>query len=405
MLKRLRLKFVCISMALVTLLLGVLLGLVLHQTRAGLERESLRMMEAALHPPEGGMRPGARPDKGPVRLPFFTLVLEKDGAVRAEGESAVYDLTDGTLVQELAGAALASDRPSGMLPDYALRYLRGEPAGGAQRIVFADVSSERATMAQLWKTCLLLGALGFAAFLGASILLARWAVRPVERAWQQQRQFVADASHELKTPLTVVITNAELLQDARYDAAARARFAGSILEMSRRMRRLVEAMLTLARADCGGPSAELAPVAFSELTVQALLPFEALFFERGLTLESAVEPDLCVRGSAARLRQAVEALLDNAQKYAAAPGTVTVTLTRRRGRCVLSVASSGAPIPPETLAHLFERFYRADPARTGAGGFGLGLSIAEAVVRAHGGRMRAESAGGVNTFFIELDAL
>ena len=150
MLKRLRLKFVCISMALVTLLLGVLLGLVLHQTRAGLERESLRMMEAALHPPEGGMHPGARPDKGPVRLPFFTLVLEKDGAVRAEGESAVYDLTDGTLVQELAGAALASDRPSGMLPDYALRYLRGEPAGGAQRIVFADVSSERATMAQLW---------------------------------------------------------------------------------------------------------------------------------------------------------------------------------------------------------------------------------------------------------------
>ena len=81
-----------------------------------------------------------------------------------------------------------------------------------------------------------------------------------------------------------------------------------------------------------------------------------------------------------------------------------MTLARRRGRCVLSVASPGAPIPPETLAHLFERFCRGDPAR-GAGGFGLGLSIAEAVVRTHGGRMRAESAGGVNTFFIELDAL
>ena len=404
MLRRLRVKFVCISMALLALLLGVLFGLVLHQTRAGLERESLQMMEAALHPPEGPIRPGARPDEGPVRLPFFTLVAEEDGTVRAEGESAAYDLTDAALLQALTEAALASETPSGMLADYALRYLRSGQEDGAQRIVFADVSSERATMAQLWQTCLLLGALGFAAFLGADILLARWAVRPVERAWQQQRQFVADASHELKTPLTVIITNAELLQDGRYDGAARARFADSILEMSRRMRQLVEAMLTLARADCGGPAAELAPVALSELTEQALLPFEAVFFERGLTLESDIEPGLRVRGSAARLRQAAEALLDNAQKYAAAPGTVTVTLARRRGRCVLSVASPGAPIPPETLAHLFERFYRGDPAR-GAGGFGLGLSIAEAVVRTHGGRMRAESAGGVNTFFIELDAL
>ena len=404
MLRRLRVKFVCISMALVTLLLGVLLGLVLHQTHVGLERESLRMMEAALRPPEGPMRFGGRSDREPVRLPFFTLQMEEDGTVRAEGESSVYDLTDETLLQALTDAALASDEPSGILTDYALRYLRSGQENGAQRIVFADISSERATMAQLWKTCLLLGVLGFAAFLGASILLARWAVRPVERAWQQQRQFVADASHELKTPLTVIITNAEMLQDARNDEAARTRFAGSILEMSRRMRQLVETMLTQARADCGVPAAEMVPVAFSELTEQALLPFEAVFFERGLTLESAIEPGLYVRGCAEQLRRAVEALLDNAQKYASAPGTVTVTLARRRSHCMLSVANPGAPIPPETLKHLFERFYRGDPAR-GAGGFGLGLSIAETVVRAHGGRLRAESADGVNTFYFELDAL
>ena len=122
-------------------------------------------------------------------------------------------------------------------------------------------------------------------------MLSKWAVRPVERAWQQQRQFVAAASHELKTPLTVIMTNAELLQDEA-DEARRSTFSSSILTMSRQMRALIEQMLELARTDSAESHLVLRPVDLSGLTARSLLPFEPLFFEQGLTLISQVDEGL-----------------------------------------------------------------------------------------------------------------
>ena len=113
------------------------------------------------------------------------------------------------------------------------------------------MSSERATLKNLTETCAAIGVLCFAAFLLISWLLARWAVKPVETAWRQQRQFVADASHELKTPLTVIMTNAELLNSPGFDETRRSQFAAHILTMSRQMRQLIEEMLDLARTDNG----------------------------------------------------------------------------------------------------------------------------------------------------------
>ena len=109
-----------------------------------------------------------------------------------------------------------------------------------ERIVFVDISSEFAALESLVKTCIMVGILSLAVFFLLSLLLARWAIRPVEEAWNRQRQFVADASHELKTPLTVIMTNAELLQDSSYDASAKEGFSESILTMSRQMRFLVD---------------------------------------------------------------------------------------------------------------------------------------------------------------------
>ena len=118
-----------------------------------------------------------------------------------------------------------------------------------QRVVFADITSEQSTLNNLVKNCILIGVLCFFAFLGISIRLAAWTVKPVERAWQKQRQFVSDASHELKTPLTVIMTNAELLQGREDDRESQVQFSSNILTMSRQMRALVEQMLELARAD------------------------------------------------------------------------------------------------------------------------------------------------------------
>ena len=341
--------------------------------------------------------PGDPPDW--VQLPFFVLDLDQAGNVT----SAVgyYDLTDEDDLQALVSDVDSAGDRVGVLPDYGLRYCRSVTPHG-ERIAFADMSSEQATLSNLIKTCLLIGALCFAVFLLISWLLARWAVKPVEKAWQQQRQFVADASHELKTPLTVIMTNAELLNSPDFDEKRRSQFAAHILTMSRQMRQLIEEMLDLARTDSGQGNLVLSQVDLSKLVSDAVLPFEPVFFEAGLTLTTDIQPGITLRGSGQHLRQTADILLDNARKYAEAPGDVTVTLTRSGGRCRLAVSNPGPEISKEDLKNIFKRFYRSDTAHTQRGSYGLGLSIAQNIVLRHHGKIWAESKNGRNTFFVEL---
>ncbi len=187
------------------------------------------------------------------------------------------------------------NRPSGELKQYHLRFLRVDAPFG-QSVIFADTTSEQSTLNNLVKNCILIGVLCFFAFLGISIKLAAWTVKPVEWAWQQQRQFVSDASHELKTPLTVIMTNAELLQSEENDRDSQVRFSANILTMSRQMRALVEQMLELARADSGQGKADLRPVDLSTLAADALLPFDPVFFEQGLMLSSQLAEGINVNG-------------------------------------------------------------------------------------------------------------
>lgn len=257
-------------------------------------------------------------------------------------------------------------------------------------------------MGSLVRSCIVIGAGSLLLFLAVSVLLSHWAVKPVDAAWKQQRQFVSDASHELKTPLTVILTNAELLQNAG-EGPARFRFADNILTMARQMRGLIESLLDLARVDNGGAGNLKETVDLSELVTEAALPFEPVFFEKGLALESQVEPGLLVRGSPGRLRQVADVLLDNARKYAAPASTARLRLARSGARtCLLSVATRGPSLSPAQRRDIFKRFYRVDEARGRDGSYGLGLPIAQGIVEAHKGKIWVESGGGVNTFFVRL---
>lgn len=398
MIRRLRLKFICVNMLIVTVMLSAVFGLVYHFTRTGLETQSLAMLQSVAEDSFHPNRPGELPRE--VKLPFFILEIDQNGDIISTGGS-YYDLTDREFLRTLLNAADEAGGRAGLLREYGLRYCRSVTPRG-ERIAFADTSSEQATLKHLGSTCARLGTLCFAAFLLISWLLARWAVRPVEKAWQQQRQFVADASHELKTPLTVIMTNAELLGNPDFDETRRSQFAAHILTMSRQMRQLIEEMLELARTDSGQPLTGLGTVDLSRLLQDAALPFEPVFFERGLTLRTQIESGVTVLGSARHLRQAADILLDNASKYSDTPGEVTLTLTRQGGRCRLAVSNPGPALSREELRDIFKRFYRADEARTQRGSYGLGLSIAENIARQHRGRIWAESRDGRNTFLLEL---
>ena len=398
MLKKLRVKFVWIMMSFVTIMLCVIFGLVIFFTAQSLEMQSTQMMESLADNPFNLGAPNNSSEE--IRLPFFIVQIGRRGEVLATS-GGYYDLTDEDTILEITRAALATEDQTGTLREYDLRYCKKTRPSG-QTIVFADMSSEQATMMNLIKSCLLIGVVSLLVFWGISLLLAQWAVKPVDKAWQQQRQFVADASHELKTPLTVIMTNAELLQDPGYEESARRQFSDSILTMSHQMRGLVEGLLELARVDNGAVKTSFEELDLSQLLSDAVLPFEALYFEKSLELSSAVEKGIKVKGSASHLRQVEEILLDNAMKYSAPDGHVQVKLKRQGNHCILTVSSPGAEISAEDLKNIFKRFYRIDKARSRDGSYGLGLSIAQSIVEEHRGKIWAESEKGINTFFVQL---
>ena len=392
MLKKLRRRFVLINMAIVTGMLLVIFGLVIHFTNLDLDAQSDSMLQKIA---QNALDPVGREPN--TQLPYFTLRYSASGQVVASGKTH-YDITDREFLDELIATIYDINKTTGYLEDYHLKYtVVTSPI--VQVIAFVDVSSQQSAMLSLLQVSILTAVAALAAFTFISILLARWAVNPVDKAWQQQKQFISDASHELKTPLTVIMSNAELLQD---DGCDRGVCADNILASSQQMRHLVEGMLELARADNGQIQTHFENMDLSKTVSDSILPFEPMFFESGLRLESVIEPGILVHGSQQHLHQLTDILLDNAQKYST-PGIVDVKLSRQgKNQCLLTVSNPGTPIPQGELESIFQRFYRSDTARTSSGSFGLGLSIAQRIVQEHGGNIWAESNPSGNRFSVLL---
>ena len=401
MIKKLRIKFVCVIMVIVTVLLCSILGIVIHFTGQSMEMQSINMMHRIAAGPFQKGHPG-KPAEG-VRLPFFTVQVSRQGQL-IEASGDYFDLTDRDSLQKIIDEAMASDRKNGELTTHNLRYLKSASHKG-YTIVFSDTTTETATMQNMVYSCLLILLAAMLAFLGISILLSRWVIKPVEQAWEQQRQFVADASHELKTPLAVIMANAELIQSKDTNEAERKTFSQNILSTTYQMRALVENMLEMARVDSGKRNMKFEELDLSQLVSDAVLSFQLLYEELGLDLQCRIADGITVRGSEQHLYQVLDVLLDNALKYSAPGGTIQVHLTGSGHHCLLTVSNPGETLSKEELKNIFKRFYRADKARAMNGSYGLGLSIAEAIVESHKGKIWAESKAGCNTFCCQFPSI
>ena len=339
-----------------------------------------------------------RSQPGMDSIPCFVAEVYGSGTVRVAGNS-YYDLSDETRMAEIVTAALAADEDAGTLDEFHLRYLR-QRGYTTTAIAFTDTYLEYTSLHTLLKACSLVGCGALVVLFLCSYLLSGVVTKPVGAAWAQQEQFLSDASHELKTPLTVILSSAELLEQSA--SPEQAVYVDNIRAEGRRMKALVEDMLTLFRAQKNAGSPPDTVTDLSEAAVTAALRFEPVAFEAGHVLDYDIAPSLPVRGDGAKLGQALAVLLDNAVKYAA-PGTpIRLTAVRQGSRAVVSVTDQGPDIPSDKLPRIFDRFYRADDARTDGDSFGLGLPIAKAIVDAHRGVLRCDSSGGVTTFSISL---
>ncbi len=400
MLKKLRLKFVLVILVIVVLLLSFVIGFQYSSTAANLEKEAIRMMEIVARSPMQKHRPGQ--DMGEdVRLPYFMVKVDENGEI-TETAGEVFDLSDEDLMRELVELANGSGERTGILKSHNLRFLISETPVGKDYI-FMDSTNEHSTLRSLLNSSLIVGVVVLIGFVGISTLLAYWAVKPVEKAWQQQKQFVADASHELKTPLTVILTNAELLNAQGCTDDERRSLSGNIITMSEQMRGLVESLLELARIDNGNKKAAKLRVSLSETVSQAAMLFEPVFFEKDMLFSYEVEDQVEMLGNDVQMKQLCDILLDNASKYACIGGEVVLTLKRNQKKhCILEVKNQGEAIAEDDLKNLFKRFYRADKARAMNHSYGLGLSIAQSICLDHGGKITAKSENGWNRFIVEL---
>jgi heavy metal sensor kinase len=227
----------------------------------------------------------------------------------------------------------------------------------------------------------------------------------LEASFAQQRRFVADASHELRTPIAILRGETEVTLSRADRTTAEYRETLAVLrDESQRLARIVEDLFTLTRADAGQLPLNLQDAYLDELAGQALVRARSLALAKNITLKSALLPDLPIHADEALLGRMLLNLLDNAIKYSPPNTTVELTLSREGDRYLVHVADQGAGIPPDLQARIFERFFRADKARgraeTESGGAGLGLSIARWIVEAHGGRLElthSDSSGSVFT--------
>ncbi len=268
-------------------------------------------------------------------------------------------------------------------------------------VVYLDVTAQRKILTNLVYTFAIVGFVMLIVIYFTSRFFANRSIAPVKEAFYKQKQFIADASHELKTPLAVINTNADVLLSNSDDTIHnQSKWLHRIQSETERMKTLTNDLLYLTEMDDSRASMIFANFNVSEAVEGVILTMEAVMFEKDISLSYEIEPDLTIRGNGEQIKQVVMILLDNGIKYTNPKGSITLTLKKRHNDIQLKVTNTGEGIPPEHLERIFDRFYRADPSRSRKhGGYGLGLAIAKSIVEQHKGKIYAKSVPNETTSF------
>ena len=394
------------------ILLGTLLTISLT-TYSAVYRNNQRILEVFLDDYIRG--------NGPKEAPKETAGIPED---RIATESAVMYLvefsSDGSAIgvmndvkpvmsdealKNLASQLITDGKTSGISGRMIYRIASDESSGRIY-VVMMDNTLIDSSMKTLIMNTVVFGAVALIILFFVSLKASKEIMKPVEDTYQKQKQFILDAGHELKTPISTVNANAEILQRE----IGNNRWLDNILYENRRMKELVIGLLDLSRTE--NMEAVHTDVDFSRIVTGGILPFDSTAFERGLLLESDIEQDIHLEGDPNQLGQLVATLLDNAVSHAEktqnaneSTGKILVTLHEEDKCAVLIVSNPGKEIPAEERNRIFERFYRTDSSRELNGHYGLGLAIAKAVVTAHDGEISVECDKGITTFIVRIPIL
>lgn len=415
MFQKLKRRFILTNMAMLTVVLLISFTAIYLITAYHIQSQNLLKLEN-IH--SNTLRYQDAYEKGT----FFQMVVtpeeysEAFGVIVDEQDQRVFDSSFGILEKEWVNQAIeqTNGRNEGQIVLEGRRFLFSRAPAYAKvdsslqnaaveqfnQIAFLDVTASMRSLQELLMAFAGVGLLTLLAMLGISILFAKRAVAPIEQSYYKQKQFIQDASHELKTPLASIRANLEALQANRQETVqSQQKWLDHIFHETRRMSKLVTELLELARAGQSEQPLMLEPVCLSKLLERTLLSVEAVLYEKDISLEQKIQPEIFVKADADKVEQVIRILLDNACKYTPPGGNVAVCLHRQKRHAVLTVTNTGEGIAPEHIDKIFDRFYRVDNSRKHTGSYGLGLSIARSLVEQMKGELLAQSVPHQKTTF------
>ncbi|NLH01868.1 MAG: HAMP domain-containing histidine kinase [Clostridiales bacterium] len=395
MIKKLQKRFILIAMCAVFVVLAIIMGIINTANYFEMLKDSDRTMSVLeanggffphhegekQKPPMPGMSPEA-----PFETRFFTVYLDENGRTANVNTGSIAAISRNEAV-EYAEKVYGSGKERGFLDVY--RYSISKTENGSM-VIFLDISRGLNYFRNFLRTSL---EVSFAGILGVFIivlLLSKKAIKPIADSYEKQKRFITDAGHELKTPLTVISANTEILEMTQGENE----WTQSIRNQTARLSELTNSLVSLARMDEENSKLMMTDFSISDAVLESFEPFIQMAEHQGKTVEMSVQRNLTYAGNEESIRKLASILADNAVKYSEAGGRIWVTF-RQSKNIVFQVKNSVERIEKGNHDEIFERFYRGDSSRNSeTGGYGLGLSIAKAIGAAHKGKITARSEDG-----------
>ena len=410
MIRDLRKKFILVAMLSTMLVLTAIMGVVnfsnyremldrADEMTALLEQNDGKFPEEpSWHEQDDTATPPAKPENDekdksrfsvetPFETRYFTVTVDENGEVTDCDLDRIAAVDEET-AEEYTQTAQQKNKTTGFQGIY--RYRVTETEDGA-KYVFLDCRREISNFRTVLVTTISVSLLGLAAVFVLVVIFSRMVFRPVEESIQKQKRFITDASHELKTPLTIIDANTEVMEME----SGESQWTKSTRKQIQRLSGLVQQLVTLSRLDEEKGLEEKCEFNLSEAVSECVQPYESLAQTREKNLTLNIEEDITYTGDERSIRQLAGILMDNAVKYSSENGNITLTLKKKGKKIFLEVYNDADDLPQGKMDVLFERFYRLDSSRnSGTGGSGIGLSVAKAIVQAHKGKITAENKNG-----------
>lgn len=329
---------------------------------------------------------------------IYSVSVDEDESYRVVFSTDISDYYSEEYLIEIAKGILRENKEEGTLNHF--RY-KVSATGTGQMISFLDYSIWEHQQYQMIVYSILIGLSGIIILFFVAVVLTKWLIKPVIAAFDKQKQFISDAGHELKTPVTVMKASLDMLEEEYGEN----KYFNYLREENRRMTDLICELLSLSRLENSDEKLQFENINLSAILEGTCLPFECLAYENGLRFELQIQGGINILGNEKQIRQLIEVLVDNAIKHTYTNGSVIVCLKKDKGNAILQVKNEGDPIPEFEQKRIFDRFYRVEKSRQRSEGrYGLGLAIASSIAEAHKSKITVECKGSWTIFNVKFNS-